>query len=38
VPAAIANAVNAALGGLSHALPLTSERALARITEAEDAA
>jgi CO/xanthine dehydrogenase Mo-binding subunit len=31
VPASIANAVNQALGGLSSALPLSSERALARI-------
>ena len=38
VPAAIANAVNAALGGVSPALPLTAERVLTRIMEAEDAA
>jgi len=38
VPAAIANAVGAALGGVSPALPLTAERVLARVMEAEDAA
>lgn len=38
VPASIANAVNAALGGISTALPLTAERILARVMEAEDAA
>lgn len=37
VPAAIANAVGAALGGVSRALPLTAERVLARVMEAEDA-
>lgn len=38
VPAAIANAVGAALGGVSRALPLTSERVLERVMEVEDAA
>lgn len=38
VPAAIANAVAAALGGVSRALPLTSERVLERVMEAENAA
>ncbi len=38
VPAAIANAVGAALGGVSHDLPLTAERLLPRIIEAEHAA
>ena len=38
VPAAIANAVGAALGGVSHNLPLTAERLLSRIIEAENAA
>ena len=38
VPAAIANAVGAALGGVSHDLPLTAERLLSRIIEAEHAA
>jgi CO/xanthine dehydrogenase Mo-binding subunit len=38
VPAAIANAVAAALGGVSPDLPLTGERILARIVEAGDAA
>ena len=38
VPAAIANAVGTALGGVSHNLPLTAERLLSRIIEAENAA
>jgi CO/xanthine dehydrogenase Mo-binding subunit len=38
VPAAIANAVAAALGGVSPDLPLTGERILARMVEAGDAA
>lgn len=37
VPAAIANAVNACCGGISNALPLNSERMLARVLGGEDA-
>lgn len=37
VPAAIANAINACCGGISPALPLTSERVLDRIMVSEDA-
>ena len=37
VPASIANAVNACCYGVSKALPLSSERVLARILEDEDA-
>jgi CO/xanthine dehydrogenase Mo-binding subunit len=38
VPAAIANAVNAAIGGISNDLPLSAERVLTRVMRAEDEA